>query len=152
MWLRFEQEFPFELEDSLYWHLRNLGIDRFSFEYDPEKNSTKTLFIWLPLNEWRVGDQENLVQSLISLAEPFEVTLPLCKWIQVKDEDWSLSWKKKWKPDPVGKSILILPAWLDVPENFSGTSNHAGKIKIDFPTGSGSQFFFQLKLQSSSLT
>ena len=118
MWLRFEQEFPFELEDSLYWHLRNLGIDRFSFEYDPEKNSTKTLFIWLPLNEWRVGDQENLVQSLISLAEPFEVTLPLCKWIQVKDEDWSLSWKKSWKPDPVGKLILILPAWLDVPKKY----------------------------------
>ena len=41
-----------------------------------------------------------------------------CKWIQVKDEDWSLSWKKNWKPDPVGKSILILPAWLDVPEKF----------------------------------
>jgi len=45
--------------------------------------------------------------------------LPSCKWIQVKDEDWSLSWKKNWKPDPVGKSILILPAWLDVPVKFS---------------------------------
>ena len=37
-----------------------------------------------------------------------------------------------------------------VSKNFSGTSNHAGKIKINFPTGSGFQFFFQLKLQSSS--
>ena len=26
--------------------------------------------------------------------------------------------EKNWKPDPVGKSILILPAWLDVPEKF----------------------------------
>ncbi len=73
----------------------------------------------LPLNEWLVRDQEILVKSLISLAKPFDLTLPACKWIEIKDEDWSLSWKKNWKPDPVGKSILILPAWLDVPDKFS---------------------------------
>jgi len=117
-WLRLEQEIPVELEESFYWLLRNLKIHRFSFEYEPENYSTQTLFVWLPLNEWSVRDQENLVKSLISLAKPFELTLPACKWIQVKDEDWSLSWKKSWKPDPVGKSILILPAWLDVPEKF----------------------------------
>jgi len=116
--LRLEQEIPVELEESLYWLLRNLEIHRFSFEHEPENNSTQTLFIWLPLNEWSVRDQENLVKTLISLAKPFELTLPACKWIQIKDEDWSLSWKKGWKPDPVGKSILILPAWLDVPEKF----------------------------------
>ena len=70
------------------------------------------------MNEWLVRDQEILVKSLISLAKPFDLTLPACKWIEIKDEDWSLSWKKNWKPDPVGKSILILPAWLDVPEEF----------------------------------
>ena len=117
-WLRLEQEFSFELEDSFYWLLSKLDIHRFSFEHDPNNNLNKTLFIWLPLNEWSVRDQEILVQSLISLTEPFDLTLPECKWIQVKDEDWSLSWKKNWKPDPVGKSILILPAWLDVPEKF----------------------------------
>ena len=117
-WLRLEQEFPVELEDSFYWLLSNLEIHRFSFEHDPNENSTKTLFIWLPLNEWSVREQETLVKSLISLAKTFDLTLPPCKWIQVKDEDWSLSWKKSWKPDPVGKSILILPAWLDVPEKF----------------------------------
>ena len=117
-WLRLEQEIPFELEDSFYWFLTNLEIHRFSFEHDPENESTQALFIWLPFNEWSVRDQENLVQSLISLAKPFEFILPSCKWIQVKDEDWSLSWKKSWKPDPVGKSILILPAWLHVPEKF----------------------------------
>ena len=117
-WLRLEQQFPVELEDSFYWLLSNLEIHRFSFEHDPDDNSTQTLFIWLPLNEWSVREQENLVNSLICLAKTFDLTLPPCKWIQVKDEDWSLSWKKNWKPDPVGKSILILPAWLDVPEKF----------------------------------
>jgi ribosomal protein L11 methyltransferase len=119
-WLRLEQEFPFELEDSVYWLLSNLEIHRFSFEYDPHNKFSKTLFIWLPLSEWSIREQEILVQSLISLAKPFNLTLAPCKWIQVKDEDWSLSWKKSWKPDPIGKSILILPAWLDVPKKFLG--------------------------------
>jgi len=117
-WLRLEQEFSYELEDSFYWLLSNLEIHRFSFEHYPHNKCTKTLFIWLPLSEWSFKEQDTLVQSLISLAKTFELTLPPCKWIQVKDEDWSLSWKKSWKPDPVGKSILILPAWLDVPEKF----------------------------------
>ena len=117
-WLRFEQEIPFELEDSCYWLLSNLGIHRFSFEHDPDNNFTKILFIWLTFTEWSLRDQENLVQSLISLAKPFELSLSTGKWTQVKDEDWSLSWKKSWEPDPIGKSILILPAWLDVPEKF----------------------------------
>ena len=117
-WLRLEQEFPVELEESFYWFLSNLEIHRFSLEHDPIENFTKTLFIWLPSNEWSVREQETLVQSLISLAKTFDLTLPPCKWNEVKDEDWSLSWKKNWEPDPVGKSILILPAWLDVPEKF----------------------------------
>ena len=117
-WLRLEQEIAVELEDSFYWLLKKLDLHRFSFEHDPDNNSTKTLFLWLPLNEWLVRDQEILVKSLISLAKPFDLTLPACKWIEIKDEDWSLSWKKNWKPDPVGKLILILPAWLDVPEKF----------------------------------
>ena len=118
IWLRLEQEIAVELEDSVYWLLSKLDIYTFSFEHDPSNNSTKKLFIWLPLNEWLVQDQEILAQSLISLAKPFDLNLPACKWVQMKDEDWSLSWKKNWKPDPVGQSILILPAWLDVPEQF----------------------------------
>ncbi len=119
-WLRLEQEIPFELEDSFYWLLNNLEIHRFSFEHVPDNNSTKTLYVWLPLNDWftRGKGKENLVQSFIALTKPFGLTLPICKWILVKDEDWSLSWKKRWKPDPIGKSILILPAWLDVPEKY----------------------------------
>ena len=117
-WLRLEQEFQVEIEDSFYWILSDLEIHRFSFEYEPSNNSTKTLFLWLPLNEWTVTERNTLVQSLNSLAKTFELTLPPCKWIQVKDEDWSLSWKKNWKPDPIGRSILILPAWLDIPPKF----------------------------------
>ena len=117
-WLRLEQEFAVELEGSIFWLLTKLDIYRFSFEHHPDNKFTQKLFIWIPLSEWSVEDQNILAQSLISLAKPFDLTLPACKWIEVKDEDWSISWKKNWQPDPVGKSILILPAWLDVPEKF----------------------------------
>ena len=119
-WLRLDQEIPSELEDSFYWCLSNLEITRFSFEHKPENNSTKTLSIWLPMSEWSDSNKETLVKSLSLLANPFDLTLPPCEWIQVKDEDWSSIWKKNWRPDPIGKSILILPAWLEVPEKFSG--------------------------------
>ena len=177
-WLRLEQEFPFELEDSFYWLLDKLDIDRFSFEHDPENKSTQMLFIWLPLNEWQEREQNILVKSLTSLAEPFDFDLPECKWIKVKDEDWSLSWKKKWKPDPIGESILILPAWLDVPEEFLerkvirldpgsafGTGSHpstrlciealdneppVGQIIADLGCGSGILSLVALKLGARS--
>ena len=118
-WLRLEQLFQVELEESFYWLLNKLEIYRFSIEHDPSENTIRTLFVWLPLNEWSIQEQKTLVESLISLANTFEIKLPPCQWIEVKDEDWSLSWKKSWEPDPVGKSILILPAWMDVPEKFS---------------------------------
>ncbi len=176
--MRLEQEFPFELEDSFYWLLNKLDIYRFSFEKDPDNHSIQTLFIWLPLNEWLVTDQEILVKSLISLAKTFDLTLPSCKWMQVKDEDWSLSWKKNWKPDPIGKSILILPAWLDVPAKFLerkiirldpgsafGTGSHpstrlciealdndppSGQIVADLGCGSGILSLAALKLGAQS--
>ncbi len=64
-WLRLEQEIPVELEESFYWILKKLEIHRFSFEHDPENNSTQTLFVWVPLNEWTEREQDDLVQSLI---------------------------------------------------------------------------------------
>ena len=118
-WLRLEQLFQVELEESFYWLLNKLEIYRFSIEHDPSEDTIRTLFVWLPLNEWSIQEQKTLVESLISLANTFEIKLPPCQWIEVKDEDWSLSWKKSWEPDPVGKSILILPAWMGVPEEFS---------------------------------
>ncbi len=135
-WLRFEQEIPSELEDSFYWFLDNLGINRFSFEYSPESNSTMKLFIWLPFNEWSERDKKNLVQSLDLLAKTFEKILKPCKWIQVKDEDWSSVWKQNWKPDLIGNSILILPAWLEAPKEF--TEKKIIRIDPGFAFGTGS--------------
>ncbi len=114
-----EQSFPSELEDSFYWYLTELGIIRFCFEYSLENKMTPTLRIWLPFKEWSEFEQKKLVKGLTAQARTFDLSLPSCKWIEVANEDWSLNWKRKWTPDPIGSSILILPAWLDVPHQFS---------------------------------
>ena len=46
------------------------------------------------------------------------------------DEDWSLSWKQHWQPDPVGRALLILPAWLEVPDE------HRERLVIRMDPGS----------------
>ena len=58
------------------------------------------------------------------------------EWHRQDDEDWSLSWKQHWQADPVGQSLLILPAWLEAP----AAEAHRRQIRMDpgsaFGTGS----------------
>ena len=56
--------------------------------------------------------------------------LPKGAWDDVADEDWTLSWKQHWQPDPVGNGLLILPAWLEVPPE------HGERLVIRMDPGS----------------
>jgi ribosomal protein L11 methyltransferase len=67
--------------------------------------------------------------SLEPLSQPFGLAFPAGVWDEVADEDWSLSWKQHWQPDPVGQQMLILPAWLDVP------MEHADRLVIRMDPG-----------------
>ncbi len=40
---------------------------------------------------------------------------------ELREEDWQNSWKKFYRPLEIGKTILILPAWLDEPVNNQRT-------------------------------
>lgn len=39
--------------------------------------------------------------------------LPQPTYRNIEDEDWMASWKKHYRPIPIGKRLLILPAWLE---------------------------------------
>ena len=70
------------------------------------------------------------------MSDPFKENFKSPVWQRIKNEDWSQTWKRYWKPDPVGKCLLILPDWLKVPPIY-----HDRKIiRIDpgsaFGTGS----------------
>ena len=119
MWWRLTMACPPELEESLVWKLNDLGLHRHAVQHGPETPDQRQLLLWLPQPEWPESERVQLLASLAPLAETFGLTLPEGRWDDVADEDWSLSWKQHWQPDPVGAGLLILPAWLEVPEEHS---------------------------------
>ena len=130
MWWRLAMACPPELEESLVWKLTDLGLHRHAVQHAPETPDQKQLLLWLPQPEWPEAERQQLLASLAPLAEPFGMELPQGAWDDVADEDWSLSWKQHWQPDPVGDGLLILPAWLEVPPE------HGERLVIRMDPGS----------------
>ena len=130
MWWRLSMPCPPELEESLAWKLNDLGLHRFAVQHSPETPHQKPLLVWLPQPEWPLAEREQLLASLEPLSQRFGLAFPAGVWDEVADEDWSLSWKQHWQPDPVGQQLLILPAWLEVP------MEHADRLVIRMDPGS----------------
>ncbi len=135
-WWRLEMACPPELEESLLWKLPTLGISRVALTHRPESPQRRLLLAWLPEIDWPSCERAELVRALEPLGLPFGLSLPPLEWILQDDEDWSLSWKQHWQADPVGQSLLILPAWLEAPADQA----HRRPIRMDpgsaFGTGS----------------
>ena len=135
-WWRLELASLPELEESLLWKLAELGIPRVAVQHRPETPSQRQLIAWLPAIDWPEPERQQLARALAPLAEPFGLALPPLKWIQQADEDWSLSWKQHWQADPVGKGLLILPAWLSCPPEHAERRLIAMDPGSAFGTGS----------------
>ncbi|MGA0278731.1 MAG: 50S ribosomal protein L11 methyltransferase [Vulcanococcus sp.] len=135
-WWRLELLALPELEESLIWKLNALGIPRVAVRHSPEQPQDRKLVAWLPASDWPESERQQLEQALKPLADTFGLTLPTIHWFEQDDEDWSLSWKQHWEPDPVGERLLILPAWLELPPEHA----HRQVIRMDpgsaFGTGS----------------
>ncbi|WP_216901514.1 50S ribosomal protein L11 methyltransferase [Synechococcus sp. CCY 9618] len=129
-WWRLEMAAPAELEESLLWKLPLLGVSRVALQHPPEAPERRLLLAWLPESDWPAREREQLERALGPLGEPFGLALPPIRWQRQDDEDWSLSWKSHWRADPVGQRLLVLPAWLAVPEE------HAGRLVIRIDPGS----------------
>ncbi|QBE69898.1 Ribosomal protein L11 methyltransferase [Synechococcus sp. WH 8101] len=114
-WWRLSLPLAPELEESLLWKLDSLGLQRVSVEHAPEHPDQRTLHLWLPAPEWPEPERVALLASLEPLARTFDLALADPVWCELDDEDWSLTWKQHWEPDPVGATLLILPAWLEPP-------------------------------------
>lgn len=136
MWWRLSLPLHPVLEESLLWKLESVGLHRLAVQHAPESPDQRMLLAWLPASEWPKDQRDQLLNSLRPMAETFGLELAQPIWEELAEEDWSLSWKKHWQPDPVGQRLLILPAWLDVPKEHQ----HRLVLKMDpgsaFGTGS----------------
>lgn len=129
-WWRLDMAAPAELEESLLWKLALLGVSRVALQHPPEAPERRQLLAWLPESDWPADQRRQLERALEPLGEPFGLALPPIHWQRQADEDWSLSWKSHWRPDPVGERLLVLPAWLEVPPD------QAGRLVIRIDPGS----------------
>jgi len=129
-WWRLELAALPELEESLVWKLDVLGIPRVALQHRPAAPDQRQLIAWLPEIDWPADQRQELEQALAGLADPFGLALPPITWTHQADEDWSLTWKQHWQADPVGARLLILPAWLECPEE------HADRLVIAMDPGS----------------
>ncbi|MDA0717056.1 MAG: 50S ribosomal protein L11 methyltransferase [Cyanobacteria bacterium] len=135
-WWRLELASLPELEESLLWKLAELGIPRVAVQHRPETPTQRQLIAWLPAIDWPELERQQLALALAPLAEPFGLALPPLRWSQQDEEDWSLSWKQHWQADPVGKGLLILPAWLPCPPEHAERRLIAMDPGSAFGTGS----------------
>jgi ribosomal protein L11 methyltransferase len=130
LWWRLELAFPPEIEESLLWKLESLGVARLAVRHRPETPAERELVGWLPAPEWPEARRLSLAAELEGLGAPFGLVLPPLAWHPQPEEDWSRSWKRHWRPDPVGERLLILPAWLELPPE------HAGRLVLRLDPGS----------------
>ena len=66
---------------------------------------------YLPMDDEVEEKKSQISQALWHLGFISEIPEPEFKIIE--DQDWMSSWKKFYRPIPIGKKMLILPAWVE---------------------------------------
>jgi ribosomal protein L11 methyltransferase len=106
------------LEDSVYWDLEQLGCKGTATEV---KESNCCIKAYLPKINDNMPNLASLVLKIEENAHLLDLMPPEIKWHLIDEEDWATSWKQYWHPTEIGEKFLILPAWLDIPENNTRT-------------------------------
>ena len=82
---------------------------------DAEDEGTPTgsvrVYAYLPVDEYLEEKRKRLSEALWYLGriQP----LPEVAYRTIEDEDWMSAWKVHYHPIPIGKRLLILPAWIE---------------------------------------
>ncbi len=69
---------------------------------------------YLPVDERVEEFRQRLEQGLsyLNMITP----LPAPTFTPIKDQNWMAAWKEHYRPIPVGKQLIIVPAWMDSPD------------------------------------
>jgi len=72
-----------------------------------------TVRAYLPADERLEETRRNLEESLFYLGtiQP----LPVPRFMPIADQNWMEAWKAHYRPIPVGRKLIIVPAWLESP-------------------------------------
>ena len=69
---------------------------------------------YLEMNDQIEDTRQKLEEALfyLGMIQP----LPAPTYKQIADQNWMEAWKQNYKPIPIGKRLMIVPAWMDSPE------------------------------------
>jgi ribosomal protein L11 methyltransferase len=69
---------------------------------------------YLEVNEQIEETRQKLEEALfyLGMIQP----LPTPTYKQIADQNWMEAWKKHYKPIPIGRRLMIVPAWMESPE------------------------------------
>ena len=135
-WYKLTFEIEANFEEIIIWKLNELGIFSYAFEIVLNNLDNKKVIIWLPNLNWPESLRIKLVRNIEEFLDKNNSQAYCFEWNLIKEEDWISSWKKYLRPELVGKNLLLLPCWLELPDEYKSKT----VIKIDpgaaFGTGS----------------
>lgn len=69
---------------------------------------------YLPVDQELEERRQKLEEALYYLGRIQPLPAPTFR--PIEDQNWMEAWKKHYRPIPIGKRLLILPAWMESPE------------------------------------
>lgn len=99
-----------ELEDIVFWLLQGWGC---------QGMATVTTADGVVISAY-VPTETRSAAELAAFAQRLsqDYGIKEVQWKTIAEEDWSSSWKQHWQPDPIGRSLIVYPAWIEVPPDL----------------------------------
>jgi len=69
---------------------------------------------YLPVNERLEETRQRIEEALWYLGRIRP--LPAAQYRPVEEQNWAETWKRHYRPVPIGNTLVIVPAWLESPE------------------------------------
>jgi ribosomal protein L11 methyltransferase len=86
------------------------GVEYIDAEDEGTPVGPVRIFGFIAVDENLETTRHNLEEALWHLGQIHP--LPELKFRDIKDENWMAAWREHYKPIPIGKKLLVLPAWL----------------------------------------
>ncbi len=107
-----------DLEETTIWKLHDLEIFTFASSCKKEEKDKLLMEIWLFKDHWNDTARISLVEKLSEFFKVNSLFNVIFSWDLIQEEDWTESWKKFWGPTQIGENLLILPSWMELPNEF----------------------------------
>ena len=85
----------------------------FPEEINQELGSVR-VFGYLPIDSQLDQRRERIKEALYYLGKIR--SLPEPTFSQLKDQDWTTAWQKRYRPIPLGSQLIVVPSWLENPD------------------------------------